>query len=666
MDGQVPVLEPDATHLGFNAVQPDPGSGTAVQDSVALRALHVQARYTPSANALEVDSAWRAVFAGRPMSEMLAASTGINLKTYGPGALSTAGYRGGAARHTAVRWNGMRLNSPLHGSVDLNLLPIGGMERIRLDAGASAAAQSGGTPGGLLDLHTGTDAVQAVGALELNGGMGAFGLMQGAGVARYGKDQNAARSWSARSSGQWSTARWDYPLQHPDWGDLGRMPDQELERIQWQQDLEGHNAKGDRWHAAAAISHVDRFLSPALFATDQGESERDRMGVATLQWQTRPMDGARNWSAFVRSGWAADQVLYQNRQAGIVSRSEAHSVEAGGGASWHPVQNWHLEAQAFLRRESGRSGGLLDPDALAGGTDTSVLRWEQRLRASAVWRPSSALAVRLDLLQDRYGGRWQPTLPALHLRWQHRFAALVLQWEAGIARHYTRPALNDLYWHPGGNPALEAERGWNADLEVQLQGHGPNGQWTLVVQGWGQDIRNWIQWTPGHGGYWAAGNIGRVRGAGMESRLEWRWPKRGRASGGSWMGQLLYAWTRLRPEGGTVLLLQPEHRASGLLGYSSKRHPMANGTLAWSAGMRAVAVGRRFAASDGTRALPAYAPLGLDLGLVYRGPRWHARFGAHLENAANSWMDAAWNRPMPGRWWRSSLTLGWHGKADAQ
>ena len=56
-------------------------------------------------------------------STTLSVSVSIFSKQYGRATLSTVAFRGTAASHTQVMWNGMRINSPMLGMTDFSMIP---------------------------------------------------------------------------------------------------------------------------------------------------------------------------------------------------------------------------------------------------------------------------------------------------------------------------------------------------------------------------------------------------------------------------------------------------------------------------------------------------------------------------------------------------------------
>jgi iron complex outermembrane receptor protein len=69
------------------------------------------------------DSFLQRLFKSSPISSLLDASSGLVIRSYGPGILATSSLRGGNAQQTAMTWNGLSINSPVNGLSDLNLVP---------------------------------------------------------------------------------------------------------------------------------------------------------------------------------------------------------------------------------------------------------------------------------------------------------------------------------------------------------------------------------------------------------------------------------------------------------------------------------------------------------------------------------------------------------------
>jgi len=79
-------------------------------------------RNTP-VSSREIDTLVKSELNHLSLAELLSAHTPVFVKAYGKGTLATASFRGTAASHTKVLWNGFEINSPMLGQVDLSLVP---------------------------------------------------------------------------------------------------------------------------------------------------------------------------------------------------------------------------------------------------------------------------------------------------------------------------------------------------------------------------------------------------------------------------------------------------------------------------------------------------------------------------------------------------------------
>jgi iron complex outermembrane receptor protein len=619
---QVPALS-RAGYAPASAGQPDPPA-----DTVRLRTLVIPAYTTGSPTDLRVDSAALALFHGLTLDDLLAARTGLALKDYGAGQLATAGYRGGAARHTVLRWNGMRLNSAMHGTVDLSGLPVSSLSSVRLATGSAASAQCGSALGGLLDLETSPVPGPPGHLTELRGGGGSFGSWQGEGLFRYRNER-----WVSQSLFGHQRASFDFPVPHPVLAGY-RMPDVALRRWYGAQEIGGAAGQHNQWQASFSGTGTQRQLPPSLLASDQGEAQQDHLLLGAAQYR----HSFSTWQLGARAGWTDERILYSNEQANLRSDGRAHAEELALQAGSIGSGRWQWEGLAALRRESVKSTGYAQP----------VQVWEQRMQGSVHRYFSSAWSMRLDLLQDRYEGAWMPFQPVLRVFWKDRARGPVLvQASAGGMRHYARPALNDRYWWPGGNRALLPERGWMLDADLRMAWQAASWAGHVQAMTWCGRIEDWIQWAPGSGTFWQAENLAAVRTSGVEIRAEAE-GKLSYAQHVQWYGIMVYGYTHARQSTGAYLLYQPAHRASAMAGLRYK---------ACAFGVRQQSSGWRPVTSDGGEWLPANAVLALDAsGSIPLDP-YQIQVQLSLENLTNTYLESVAGRPMPGRAFRVQLIL---------
>jgi iron complex outermembrane receptor protein len=78
------------------------------------------------------------------MADILQQNSTLFIKSYGRATESTAEFRGTSPSHTQVTWNGMKINSPMIGTVDFSTIPAYFIDEANLYHGASSITLSGG------------------------------------------------------------------------------------------------------------------------------------------------------------------------------------------------------------------------------------------------------------------------------------------------------------------------------------------------------------------------------------------------------------------------------------------------------------------------------------------------------------------------------------------
>jgi outer membrane cobalamin receptor len=90
---------------------------------------------------------------GSSVVDVLRSSEGFFLKDYGPTAsLKTVSFRGMAAEHILVLYDGTRLNNFQNGQVDFSLLPMGNIDHIEVVHGGNSSLYGADAVGGIINI----------------------------------------------------------------------------------------------------------------------------------------------------------------------------------------------------------------------------------------------------------------------------------------------------------------------------------------------------------------------------------------------------------------------------------------------------------------------------------------------------------------------------------
>lgn len=460
------------------------------------------------------------------LSELLSENTSVFIKDHGRGALATASFRGTAASHTRVTWNGININSPMAGMVDFSLIPVWIIDGLDLKHGASSLAEQGGGIGGSIQLHNSAGWGQGTGFSYLQG-IGSYGTFDefvhiSAGK---GKIRLKTRLYHNRSAN-------DYPfinrsiasldpvtgkLVHP--LDTNRNADYTrfglLQEVYWRP-LPDHIFSIRYWgqNAERTIPNPTSYEGPE---DDNLNNQEDTDHRVVGEWKYYHREARLRF----RSGYTLKQLDYtrMNLVPGLgsvpVIRSESRqrsllnslslSGETAGGFQLEGTLDVDFHDVVSLDSVSGSGYGRQR-------AETSLFLAVRRNFAD---RLNLNLMLRQDVV-DRTPAPFTPYMGFDLRLWKGR--DLVLKGNVARIHHY--PDLNDLYWQPGGNPELLPEEGFSIESGLEYTSIREQQKLSGEISFFRSDIDHWIIWLPSYRGYWEARNIRRVLAYGMEADLK--------------------------------------------------------------------------------------------------------------------------------------------------
>jgi len=608
-----------------------------VDTALLLPALEITAPPLRSAPAGERAERWDSTalldFGDTHVAALLERESGVFVKSYGLGSLATTSIRGGSAGHTAVLWNGFSLQSPMLGLLDLSLLPAGFADEVRLQPGGGSALWGSGAIGGVLALDNRPTFGRGF-AAELQSTLGSFGWWDQRLRLEYG-----AKRFSSVTRFFHQQGANDFPYRlRPDLP-ARRQTNAALRQEGILQELYWRPAAGQQLALHLWWQQADREIPPTTTQTRSDASQADALLRAALHWKQ-----SRGRSVLqARAGFFREQIDYREPRSNLRALTHFHTFigeaegqwQGRGGRQWHlGLNQTYTEAHADAYAEPPR-------------------QYRAALFA-ALRQPFGGWRAQLSLRQEWVDGAAQPFTPSLGLEGK------VLDWlrlRARLSRNFRLPTLNDLYWRPGGNPELQAERGWSQELGLESEWSEAARRLTLSLTAFNRNIVEWILWTPdAEADYWSAANIAAVWSRGLEARLDGSWSR------ADWRLALRLGYDFVRSTN-QQSLDQPRMEAGEQLIYVPEHQAFARLLLAW----RDWSLTYRHTYTGPVRT-PTDPLAGYQLGhlqLQWQFQAAHFR-GALFLRADNLW-DAAYRvverRPMPGRHYRAGLRLRW-AKAD--
>ncbi len=464
------------------------------------------------------------------MSDILTQHSTLFIKSYGRATESTAEFRGTSPSHTQVLWNGMKINSPMLGTVDFSTIPAYFVDKTQLLHGASSLTLTGGGLGGAMDMTTEPIFNSGFGAQYIQG-VGSFSTYDQFLRLTYGNEH-----WSSSTRVVYSTSDNDFKYTNydkkvdvrDDAGNIVRSfhPTERnksgyFDDVHALQDVYYTDERGNRFGGMVWFTHSLRglpFLSVDYRDDTEFTNEQKQNSLrSVLRWDRT----FQEWNVGVRGGYVWQDIAYDysTDRGGThtdITHSQSYSQQGyvQADADWMPRDNWLLTANASVYYNHVRSE---DKSPFHIGENYNLGRMEYNLNLSAKYRPTERLSFSAILREELYKRDFVPVIPALFAEYAIIKGMLVCK--ASVARNYRYPTMDDLYFKPGGNPDLKPERGITYDGGLELTVKKKAYSVHANLSAFDSYITDWILWTPNAKGYWQPSNLKKVHNYGTEMML---------------------------------------------------------------------------------------------------------------------------------------------------
>ncbi len=446
-----------------------------------------------------LDSADLALHQRHNLVDVLALQSTIFIKNYGPSNSATSTLRGAASAHTPVLWNGFNLQSPMLGQVDLSLIPLQFTDELRIQYGGGSALWGSGPIGGAIHLNNRIQFGRGS-SWRLGGSAGSFDNYRASGKISISNPRFINTSRVFLLSG-----RNDFEYERMT-GDRRRLTNARNTQYGFLQ--ENHFQLSDRQQLGifAWYQRADRQLPPTTTQEDSRAGQQDDILRLMAHWSRQ---GSHiYWQT--RLGAFRENLFYEDPAFSYSADNTAWTALAEAEGQWRPDAQNQLTFGLNNTWIDARSDSYTEDHQQNRTALFAAYRWND---AQARWR------MVLSMRQEVVDGTFSPFVPSLGLERQ-----LGAQWRLGasVSRNYRLPAMNDLYFF-GGNPDLQAERGWSEELSLHWQKNFGNHQLSYQLTGFNRHVQNWIVWLPGEDfTIWSPRNIREVWSRGLENVLQWR------------------------------------------------------------------------------------------------------------------------------------------------
>ncbi len=399
------------------------------------------------------------------------------LKQYSPGSVVASSFGGASSEQSRVLWDGIDISSMASGVLDLSLVPASMLSNTVLYDGINGGALAPMGSVGALNLVSkipqgrGTSTVLSASSI---GDHGLFAHSWGnIGTVRY---QSALRSTGGTNSYPYSIGNLNGVLSGNGYNDLIYLQSFQgkVSRWNWQSTL---------WYTQSEKDNSGSVLTPGYINHLEDDMLRFKYSIRNRlnQWQVYL---GREWQAYTdtNSPWTVkDTNRYSQATVQYSRRTER--------------QEFFFTANYFKADGSNRNAVAFLPHILYNVSlskkDRVVLKAAGYLNNVHMGAHYSRIAVQGDI--------------------QSQFA---------LGTYYRLPTLNELFWSPGGNPDLAAERSYG--MKYTLKG---KGKWNWNFSTDQLYYGKMIQWAPGASGNWSPQNYFAVYTSSTTATVARSWEK---------------------------------------------------------------------------------------------------------------------------------------------
>ncbi|MGK0366233.1 MAG: vitamin B12 transporter [Saprospiraceae bacterium] len=567
------------------------------------------------------------------IAELLSTESGVFIKSYGLGSLSTSSLRGGSAGHTLILWNGLPLQSPMLGLLDLSLLPVNSSEEVTLQKGGKSAAWGSGAIGGLISLNNKPD-FSNKSSLNSSLAIGSFGYLQQ--QFQYGFGNKRFQSRTKIFSQQ---AQNDFPYfiaeNQPD----RKQSNAQLSQQNIMQNLYWKLKSNQQISVHLWQQNSDRQIPPTNVQNSSVARQDDRSFRGVIDWkQIR-----ENSILQAKGGLVKEDLDYFDADRLLESRSEFETL-FGEFTTQFAFENntiFHVGMTHFYTTAKSEGYQNAPSESKTALFISYQLEWEK-------------CQIQASLREELVNGQFIPLTPDLGVNIQ---LLPRLQFKGKVSRNYRLPTLNDRFWRPGGNENLLPESGWSEELTLSMDLiKSKKAQANFSLTGFNRTIENWIWWSKKEGqNYWSAQNIAEVWSRGVEARLSISYQLN------DWKVSLKSGYDLIRSTN-KIAIENPQIAAGSQLFYTPRHHFFANGRVEWKT--FSLAYQQQFSgATEGINEdLPSY---------FYANFRLQNNFNKNDINGSifltiNNLWDTDYfiieRRPMPGRHFQIGINFSFNQK----
>lgn len=435
------------------------------------------------------------------LADMLSENSTINIKSQGQGALSTISFRGTAANHTQVLWNGISLNSASMGSFDFSQIPIYFTDNVTLFHGSSSQQSGSGALGGSVNF-TSNDQHVSKPQFSIMGEYGANKTITGGSTFRISKGgfTSSTKTYYQQSDNNYKYLNNIYSNEPF----FERRKDAAYSQAGAMQEFYYQTIKGDKISLTSWYQFDDKSIPQSIISSSVAKEQIRSHNLRTIGSFESTRD-KHKYKISIANLWG--NMLHTSNFGTFTNDSENRNNSYVVRGDYQFIASKKIEFGTTLNYR-------YDKVISSSYKNGSVSRNTVNARVFGVFKPFRRLHFDIDAT----GENVDKNIYGIY-NVSARYLAVydLLTFKASNAYNYRIPTLNDLYWSPGGNPDLKPEDGFSWDITTMITPSFGRFKMDVELSYYYMKINNWIMWIPNNNGnIWSPVNFSKVISQGAE------------------------------------------------------------------------------------------------------------------------------------------------------
>jgi outer membrane receptor protein involved in Fe transport len=570
------------------------------------------------------------------LADALRAVDGVYLLDYSTtGGMKNVMMRGFSASNITILHNGVPLNNPQYGSVDLSLIPLTNIERIEIVEGGASSLYGGNAPGGVINILTEHPTEQFYSKLETGGGsygervvsIKGGGKISNVGVVGSVKYESGADDFS-------------YDVERPSLPDT-TMRRQNTDYIRRHYSFSGEYQPHTNVQLYTTVDYLnfERGVPGSIsFPTDDARQHDKALWSSLGGAITIPNVGAFNINGYYQNSkegycepsmWGATDIQYKLENYGGIVQGEIPIVP------WNKILIGGSIGLSTLDA-SGVSYGapfIMDPQRTSSSlwlSDEIVLQQKR----NAFDRFVLVISGRYEHYSDIEKGAFSPKLGVTARLLQ----ACDMRLWGSISKNFRVPTFNDLYYPNYSNPDLKPEYSTSYEVGIRSSLDKKNVH-SLQANYFFSKVKDKIVLNAS----WAPYNIGSAEHSGFEARYDYQAPENDVNAYVSISFVDALKTNKSSEADPTYKKKLPNvPLSSGVVGIAAK-------TIAGKISLQQMFTGVRYTNETNTAKLPAFAVTNISYSVEAPLHVVHCTLTATVRNIFDVQYQVVADYPMPGR-----------------